>query len=666
MFGQSAGSTLHGSLMERRTELLRVALVLLVYLVLLVGSGWRVSPQIVATLPVATLYLAVSYLGYSNRDGRPLLVFLLCLLEGMLASAAYLESPAFGVLLFLTAASSGARLPLLRGTAVVTATWLGYSLDRLLAPEPTPYLLTSLGASWVLLFAIALVAHSLVEGERHQHRQAVQATVLHTIGRETSRSLVLGDILRSLVGGLTNVYQDACCCVYLLEEGELVPKEWAGPYQEQPTALPAESPSLVTRAVREAKTLHQADARLDAALGAARPVGYRPLRAVVSPLLGQHRVLGAIAVALGSDRDFSQDDRQLLETIAAQAAAALANCMLYQEALNRTRTLERFYSFSQALDQVHSAKGVVAVTTDHALKMVSGHTCLGLLPDLDGDHFYCAGGVGKLAQAHQGLVLRAEHRVLAEALRTGKPIEGEAEELELGLDTPCHCCLLPLVNERMPVGILLLLRESSLACSESECHLLFTLGRQAAVSLQSAQLYEEARARAITDGLTGLYNHRHFHERLREELVRAARYQLCLSVIMLDVDDFKALNDTEGHPRGDAVLQAVARLLRSFARSTDVVARYGGDEFTIVVLEAGQEQAAALAERIRSAVRRVTIVDERSLSRRLTVSQGIATYPDHAESPPRLIELADQALAKAKRLGKDTVVVARARRGVPV
>jgi diguanylate cyclase (GGDEF)-like protein len=165
----------------------------------------------------------------------------------------------------------------------------------------------------------------------------------------------------------------------------------------------------------------------------------------------------------------------------------------------------------------------------------------------------------------------------------------------------------------------------------------------------------------VTDRLTDLYNHGYLHQRLDEELERAARFGHQLSVIMLDIDDFKQFNDRYGHPKGDMVLRAVSTIVTQNLREIDVAARYGGEEFVLVLPETDLAGAAAVAERIRVSMAEYPHLsipgDNETVTQ--TVSLGVATYPQHATTTARLIEAADIAMYEAKRRGKNQVSIAR-------
>lgn len=181
----------------------------------------------------------------------------------------------------------------------------------------------------------------------------------------------------------------------------------------------------------------------------------------------------------------------------------------------------------------------------------------------------------------------------------------------------------------------------------------------AGLALQKIKLIEENREMALTDGLTGLNNHRYFHERLQQELSRVRRSNRHLSLLLIDVDYFKKYNDANGHLAGDDVLKRIATLIRKTARAGDVVCRYGGEEFVVILPEANKQQAVSVAERIREAVERESFMGEEVLpAQKITVSIGVASFPEDAQGKDELIKKADDAMYEAKLRGKNCVVAA--------
>jgi diguanylate cyclase (GGDEF)-like protein len=178
------------------------------------------------------------------------------------------------------------------------------------------------------------------------------------------------------------------------------------------------------------------------------------------------------------------------------------------------------------------------------------------------------------------------------------------------------------------------------------------LANQAAAQISNAFLHRQVEKLALTDGLTGLYNHRHFQERLDHELQRAERYNQHLSLLLLDIDHFKKLNDTCGHPFGDVVLKGVSRQLSKIARSVDFVARYGGEEFAIILPGTARRGCRNMAERVLKSVRALTFEHENeTLS--VTVSVGSSVFPEDGGSKADLVRHGDQALYLAKESGRN-------------
>jgi len=189
--------------------------------------------------------------------------------------------------------------------------------------------------------------------------------------------------------------------------------------------------------------------------------------------------------------------------------------------------------------------------------------------------------------------------------------------------------------------------------------LLQAVAQQVAAALESAQLYQRSQERATRDDLTGLFNRRHFFEQLEQELQRARRYRRVFALLLLDLDDFKGYNDTHGHLQGDAALQAVGRLLLASTRRADIVARFGGEEFVILLPEITAAGATVVAEKIRTAVAGYPFPGTAGAGRHpLTVTVGLAAYPTHAADGLELVDCADRAMYLGKQQGRNRVTAA--------
>ena len=183
------------------------------------------------------------------------------------------------------------------------------------------------------------------------------------------------------------------------------------------------------------------------------------------------------------------------------------------------------------------------------------------------------------------------------------------------------------------------------------------LASEAGHALEVVSLYDNMKIMAVTDGLTGLFNHREFYQALRRELERARRYRHPLSLLMIDVDDFKQFNDRFGHPAGDFALRNIAGLLRKCARTTDILARYGGEEFAVILPESTPGGALMVAERIKLEVAEHNFIHNAEERVHLTVSIGIYTSENGDVTEDQIVSLADEASYIAKKAGKNQVVV---------
>jgi diguanylate cyclase (GGDEF)-like protein len=215
-------------------------------------------------------------------------------------------------------------------------------------------------------------------------------------------------------------------------------------------------------------------------------------------------------------------------------------------------------------------------------------------------------------------------------------------------DEPEAIALVPLLVREEPIGALNVYRLGDDASfSDDEFELICHFADLAALALDNTRIREQLTREAQTDWLTGLFNHRVFQERVREEVERAHRYRRRLSIVSFDLDDFKLLNDVHGHQEGDLVLRRVAGAAAGMLRSADVAFRVGGEELAILMPETGKQDALAVAERLCAEVRGLPSL------RPITVSCGVATFPDDAKNPTELLVAADAALYAAKERGKD-------------
>lgn len=222
--------------------------------------------------------------------------------------------------------------------------------------------------------------------------------------------------------------------------------------------------------------------------------------------------------------------------------------------------------------------------------------------------------------------------------------------------------VVPVIYKERLIGLINLYKKSTgKYYSEEDISMLESIARTAAIALENARLYEEA----VTDSLTGLYHHKYFQARLKEELVQASSYEYPLTLIMLDIDHFKDINDKYGHQIGDQVLKELSDLIKDSVRSSDIVARYGGEEFSIIMTgiqrnerKNHRQNAQRLAQRLRKMVEEYRFS---SMRLPLTISIGSAFFDGKEDFPSSesIIKLSDEQLYKAKRTGRNKICFAK-------
>jgi diguanylate cyclase (GGDEF)-like protein len=216
--------------------------------------------------------------------------------------------------------------------------------------------------------------------------------------------------------------------------------------------------------------------------------------------------------------------------------------------------------------------------------------------------------------------------------------------------------MVPMISQGKVVGVLTAESPQVNAFSERDERVLSVLATSAAMALVNADLHQRMEKLTIIDELTGVYNYRHFHARLDDEKRRAVRYAQPLTLLMVDIDWFKNLNDTHGHETGNIALRGLAQVIASCIRDVDILARYGGEEFIVILPQTGYEEAIAIGGRILHRVEQTDFgPDPRGRPLKMTVSIGISSYPENGRSEDDLVESVDQALYRAKGVGKNTL-----------
>jgi diguanylate cyclase (GGDEF)-like protein len=216
----------------------------------------------------------------------------------------------------------------------------------------------------------------------------------------------------------------------------------------------------------------------------------------------------------------------------------------------------------------------------------------------------------------------------------------------------------PLVSRGRTIGVLEILNKRGGPFSKRDLELVLTLVEPCAIAIENAILFQRTEQLTITDDLTRLFNSRYLNLYLGREIKRCKRHGIPLSLIFLDLDGFKSINDQYGHLAGSGTLTEVGGILALGVRESDILARYGGDEFVVVLPETPASGALVIAERLRRAIEEHRFLESQGIQARISASFGIATYPDHALTPEGLIQKADQAMYRVKERDKNGIEVA--------
>ncbi len=216
----------------------------------------------------------------------------------------------------------------------------------------------------------------------------------------------------------------------------------------------------------------------------------------------------------------------------------------------------------------------------------------------------------------------------------------------------------PLISRGRTIGVVEIINKLEGKFTQADLDVLLTLVEPCAIAIENAQLFQRTEQLTITDDLTKLFNSRYLNVYIGREIKRCKRHGIPLSIIFLDLDGFKNINDRYGHLAGSATLTEVGAILAEAARESDILARYGGDEFVVVLPETPASGALVIAERIRRAIEAQQFLKGQGLEARISASFGIASYPDHALTPEGLIQKADQAMYRVKERDKNGIEVA--------
>ena len=328
----------------------------------------------------------------------------------------------------------------------------------------------------------------------------------------------------------------------------------------------------------------------------------------------------------------------------------------------RNHELEALIEIGKVLTSILELTEVLDVIMAQLKRLLHAQETALLLRDAGSGMLTCSAAVAATGNARQGEVLARGEGVAGWVAEHDQPLLirdlGRERRFAGSATAPAAgslVCVPVKIRERMLGVIELGKGPQEQPFTADDLRVLLAIADYAAIAIDNACNFQRLGELAITDDLTGLYNSRHLHVLLDEEIERVARYGGKLSVIFIDLDFFKQVNDTHGHLIGSRTLAEVGQLLRSNIRKVCKAARYGGDEFVIILPNTGKSGAMTLATRLRELFRAYEFRDEDGSSFNLTASFGLATFPDDADSKDDLIRAADQAMYRVKESTRDDV-----------
>jgi diguanylate cyclase (GGDEF)-like protein len=389
------------------------------------------------------------------------------------------------------------------------------------------------------------------------------------------------------------------------------------------------------------------------------------------PLIMRGKVIGLLMMGEKiNGQPFDDFDMEFLKQISTHASICINTCRLYvkrekeKEDLDRTLyILSLLYDIARAMTYITDLKSLLKYILSQAIKITKAEKGSIMLYDSSTDLLKIRVLIGLEDKEYQEKVNNDEiecksfkpgQGVAGKVFQTGKAMiinntEEDNRFVESDSSFVRSISCIPMAVYKDVIGVINVTnKQGEEGFSEQDAEILKAVADQAAVAVNKAQLWELA----VTDSLTGLYIRRYFMAKFDEEFHRSKRYKKLFSIVMADLDKFKKINDVYGHTTGDLVLKTIGKFLQKNMRDVDIIARYGGDEFVMILPETDKDEAYSFAERLRERVSQIKLEN----LPKLTISLGIASYPVDEKNIEGLIKNADAAMYSAKQTGRNKVI----------
>src|SRR5512140_3188775 len=339
--------------------------------------------------------------------------------------------------------------------------------------------------------------------------------------------------------------------------------------------------------------------------------------------------------------------------------------------IDRARQLHElniFHDVAKALTSSLNLDSILQTIMEKVAEYFRPDTWSLLMADEPKDELYFAIAVGDAAEALKTVRLKMGEGIAGWVARHGEPLivpdvytdprfAKRIDEMTQWKTRSIIC--IPLKSKHRVLAVIQLINVPMSSFSDSEMFFLRAICDYAAIAIDNARSVERIQELTITDDCTGLYNARHLYKTLESEVYRSARFSYEFTVLFIDLDHFKQVNDTHGHLIGSKLLAEIGYTIKSHLRLIDYAFRYGGDEFVVLLPQTSKEQSLVVAKRIRDMFRTATFLKDENLNLNVRSSMGIATYPEDAKSAHEIIRQADEMMYMVKNSTRDNISVAR-------
>jgi diguanylate cyclase (GGDEF)-like protein len=479
-----------------------------------------------------------------------------------------------------------------------------------------------------------------------------KVAILYDASQAVMSTFDLDEVLSSILNILRDYFQLQNAAVLLVDKktGDLTVRSEFG--RRSATNVVPKGQGITGAAVRMKRPVYAPDVSKDPRylMGQARTKCELAI-----PLIVRDEVVGVLDLQSETLDFFDKNTIDLLTLFSTQASIAIENARLYSREQRRAEQMEAINAVAR--------QTTALVELDHLLEKVCKEMLERFHIDqvavllLEGNELIHRAHMGKLTATFQVGQRIPLSGLAGRAIETGRPVlvnnVTQANEFIRGVaETKSELCV-PLIVFGEKLGVMVLDSEREDGFLEDDVPALESVADICAAAIQNSRHFERTQQLAYLDGLTGIFNRRFFEMRIQEEITRADRYETQLAVVMLDLDNFKRLNDEFGHLLGDEVLRQVSVIFQNQLRKGDVVCRYGGEEFALLLPNTSADNAVEVADKLRRTVENWHFP---GVARPVTLSAGVAGFPEFGITRDEIVASADHALYVAKQNGRNRVV----------